>query len=791
MKARQPKIKLAAIAKNEAAYIPEWVFHHFYFGFDSIEIWINNTTDNSFEILDLLKENYGARLEYCNADDLFNKCAENNKNFQISAYQKIFQSAKQNGFDYILFLDLDEFWTPRNFTSGIHTLAKHFENDNPSSISFQWFLDTPDINRPVFNRPFSLQNISLKNRHVKSLLNLKHHPLFINIHNSVYKNGTYFFSNKEVFKEIDSKEQHNKAKVSLPHFEKNNLNIEPYFIVHKIYRSQLEYVANLSRGRRHADNDIRFIKVNRPGYLNDVDSCGPISFDIAQSKLDDYNIKFDSFIEGKLVNPILIAQNFVRKNFDLLITKLGEDHAFLFKKYSQLFRGIQLKEIEAIRMINNSQNTETVKYCIDLLEVDEDLSLSIIGWGFSSHGRLSKSDISLYIGDEKIPFVLLELQRPDVVLDMKIAPLNCGFHIQAKSFINFAERKEKIVVRMRGYQKELDNPYKKMEKNTLEEAIAFRTKGDFVAAENTFKAGMKNYPNHFDLYGHPTFKKELMRTLLSQQKWVEASQLIPGQDDAGGGHWHEILFARAYAKTNDINNAKLWWQRVFEREPNNDEAKSFLLKLGSSLPPAKKESPAWNLQNIPSRPCMEQAGILLLEAQLKKTAVFLEYGAGGSTIFAAELGVKNIHSVESDKTFLDAVQMKVSSCYPATKVHGHFVNIGKTKEWGHPVNANQAQRWPLYCTAPWRTLLEKDQLPDLILIDGRFRVACFLASVLLAKTGTVILFDDYNDRPHYHVVEKHLRPSKTVGRMAEFIVEPMLSNSLLLLDLIAYSTNPE
>ena len=35
------KIKLIAIAKNEAANLPQWVFHHFRIGVDSIDVYIN------------------------------------------------------------------------------------------------------------------------------------------------------------------------------------------------------------------------------------------------------------------------------------------------------------------------------------------------------------------------------------------------------------------------------------------------------------------------------------------------------------------------------------------------------------------------------------------------------------------------------------------------------------------------------------------------------------------------------------------------------------------------------
>ena len=50
----KPKIKLVAIAKNEAAYLPQWI-HHFLVGFNEIEIYINDTTDNSVAICEKIK----------------------------------------------------------------------------------------------------------------------------------------------------------------------------------------------------------------------------------------------------------------------------------------------------------------------------------------------------------------------------------------------------------------------------------------------------------------------------------------------------------------------------------------------------------------------------------------------------------------------------------------------------------------------------------------------------------------------------------------------------------------
>jgi len=43
--------------------------------------------------------------------------------------------------------------------------------------------------------------------------------------------------------------------------------------------------------------------------------------------------------------------------------------------------------------------------------------------------------------------------------------------------------------------------------------------------------------------------------------------------------------------------------------------------------------------------------------------------------------------------------------------------------------------------------------------------------LLKCADGTTILFDDYRNRPHYHVVEEFLKPIDFCGRQALFKVE--------------------
>ena len=59
-------------------------------------------------------------------------------------------------------------------------------------------------------------------------------------------------------------------------------------------------------------------------------------------------------------------------------------------------------------------------------------------------------------------------------------------------------------------------------------------------------------------------------------------------------------------------------------------------------------------------------------------------------------------------------------------------------------------------------------LQDLVLIDGRYRVACFLTSIKNCKLGTKIIFDDYKSRPHFHIVEEFIEPVRYYGDQAVF-----------------------
>lgn len=195
---------------------------------------------------------------------------------------------------------------------------------------------------------------------------------------------------------------------------------------------------------------------------------------------------------------------------------------------------------------------------------------------------------------------------------------------------------------------------------------------------------------------------------------------------------------------------------------------------------------------IPERPAMPDAVVDWLESRLRGTRCFLEYGAGGSTRLAASLGVPRIVSVESDLAFAKAVRKLVVNSGSDSILDMLVANIGNTGDWGSPVDFSEFRRWPEYSLGVWDFMRKKKLMPELILIDGRFRMGCFLASLMDAVPGTVILFDDYGDRPEFYgQAEAYLKPVEVVDRSAVFEVPDLLPRPKIARALARYVSHPE
>jgi hypothetical protein len=194
---------------------------------------------------------------------------------------------------------------------------------------------------------------------------------------------------------------------------------------------------------------------------------------------------------------------------------------------------------------------------------------------------------------------------------------------------------------------------------------------------------------------------------------------------------------------------------------------------------------------IPSTPHMPVEGVNFMREMLATTECYLEYGSGGSTRLAVKLGIPAVYSVESDADFGRAVRRYVSRDIRGTRFKMTVPKIGPTNQWGYPSTKDNCGSWPSYALDIWDAMNAASDTPGLILIDGRFRVACFFVCLLQSRPGTTILFDDYLVREErYSVVKKYVAPSFTVGRLAVFVVPSELDSRNIALDLMRYAVDP-
>lgn len=150
----------------------------------------------------------------------------------------------------------------------------------------------------------------------------------------------------------------------------------------------------------------------------------------------------------------------------------------------------------------------------------------------------------------------------------------------------------------------------------------------------------------------------------------------------------------------------------------------------------------------------------------------LEYGSGGSTLLAVRgAATAQVISVESDPDWALRMTNTLAAEGVSDRARIHFADIGHVVEWGMPKDTAAHRRYHLYASGVWDARWFRQ--PDVVLIDGRFRVACLITAMLRTTKPLTVLFDDYYDRPYYHWIEDLAPVAERTGRMARFEVQPV------------------
>lgn len=186
-----------------------------------------------------------------------------------------------------------------------------------------------------------------------------------------------------------------------------------------------------------------------------------------------------------------------------------------------------------------------------------------------------------------------------------------------------------------------------------------------------------------------------------------------------------------------------------------------LTKVERPKPAAPKEI------KIPDAPFMTEEEQALFRKSLSNAKRYFEFGSGGSTVWAVEQGL-TVFGVESDRQWVDALKAKLGErCCVET------VDIGPTKEWGFPASTANRDKFPGYSKA----IQQHEQPFDLILVDGRFRVASTMTAIMhvmdrMENPGEARLFlHDFWNRSHYHVVLEFLELIEQVGTAGVFRIK--------------------
>eukprot|EP01083_Nonionella_stella_P084645 234367_1 len=161
----------------------------------------------------------------------------------------------------------------------------------------------------------------------------------------------------------------------------------------------------------------------------------------------------------------------------------------------------------------------------------------------------------------------------------------------------------------------------------------------------------------------------------------------------------------------------------------------------------------------------EQKLLLAVAAKQSKlpNSVYLEWGMGGSTENVAPL-FPSAYSVENDPSYCEKMKKRPLQQRLAKQTGHHFIcrNGGPVGQWAIPKNKRT------YDSRSYVEVMDGLDVSrfDMVLIDGRFRVACALRALKYVDEKSFVVIHDFFDRPHYHVVLKFyevVQKSKTLA----------------------------
>jgi hypothetical protein len=149
--------------------------------------------------------------------------------------------------------------------------------------------------------------------------------------------------------------------------------------------------------------------------------------------------------------------------------------------------------------------------------------------------------------------------------------------------------------------------------------------------------------------------------------------------------------------------------------------------------------------------------------QLKGVRQLIEFGTGGSTLLALRRGVGNIVAVETDPAWIASLRenSRIQRAEQSRRLKLLHADVGPVGAWGTPIAPTHGGD---YVSAPWSYCSD----PDMVFIDGRFRVAAALEALLRCRSSARIIVHDFWGRPEYHAILPFVDCLAKVNSLAAF-----------------------
>ncbi len=133
------------------------------------------------------------------------------------------------------------------------------------------------------------------------------------------------------------------------------------------------------------------------------------------------------------------------------------------------------------------------------------------------------------------------------------------------------------------------------------------------------------------------------------------------------------------------------------------------------------------------------------------------YGPPKQKIFSIDSSVEWVKIVKNNAS----CEAKVA----AGLLSMEHVDVGPIGEWGVPVGNTARDRWHTYSQAISK---HQDVKFDVVLVDGRFRIACVIHS-FLSNPDAIVLIHDFFEPHHHETYKKLLSVADVVARAGTLV----------------------